>query len=325
MIQDYTVYIFLVHLSLAILLFFIINWIGKNSLSIGYVQMSLLVKDDEAPAYNFLIRVLSPVIYLIIISALFYKLELDGYVYNIYIVNGLYILIRLSLNLVKNRRLLINWLRQICYWVFIMISSLLVYKYLIETKENIIPDFATIANELWIIIALFTYQLFNNIRLSNDKTEKRKAKYILERYHKFEKRYGYLVRKQCDNNFLEILTYSIIIYEDFNRPSITRFIEQMSFFLTKKPHSLGIMQMTSNEYIDDYDSILLGIEKIRNDCEELKAQSELYLDSYHSYVIRHIAKKYNGGGPDYDSEIVNIFNYIEKYFYKDSSILLPTF
>ncbi len=45
-----------IQFCLGIVLFFLINWIGKHSYSIGYMQISIFVKTEEAPALNFLIR-----------------------------------------------------------------------------------------------------------------------------------------------------------------------------------------------------------------------------------------------------------------------------
>ena len=62
---------------LGIGLFFLINWIGKHSYSIGYIEISMFVKTEEAPALNFLIRVLTPVVYIIIVSTILYYFGLD--------------------------------------------------------------------------------------------------------------------------------------------------------------------------------------------------------------------------------------------------------
>jgi hypothetical protein len=79
--------IFIIQFTLGVILFFLINWIGKQSFSIGYMAISIFVKAEEAPALNFLIRVLTPIVYLIIISSILYSLNLDKYVTNIYLVN----------------------------------------------------------------------------------------------------------------------------------------------------------------------------------------------------------------------------------------------
>ena len=87
--------ILLTHIILGIGLFFLINWIGKHSYSIGYIEISIFVKTEEAPALNFLIRVLTPIVYIIIVSTTLYYFGLDKYVWNIYFVNIYYIDFRL--------------------------------------------------------------------------------------------------------------------------------------------------------------------------------------------------------------------------------------
>lgn len=281
--------------------------------------MSLLVKEDEAPAFNFLIRVLSPVVYLIITSALLYKFDLDIYVKNIYIVSILYLIIRFLVNMVTNRYLLMNWVRQFWYWSFIITLSIITYEYLIKTKQNIIPDFTTIANELWIIIFLFIYQLFNNIRLSNDKTKKRKERYISSRYAKFKKKYNDEIHRYFNNDQYEALTYSIMIYEDFNRPSFVRIFEYISFIVTRKPHSLGIMQFTTNEYINNSKSILLAMNKIKSDCNEIiTAHEPDFYQSYECALVYNIAEKYNSG-KEYATEVRAIYDYLIETAYRGTT------
>lgn len=108
--------------------FFLINWIGKHSYSIGYMEISIFVKTEEAPALNFLIRVLTPIVYIIIVSTTLYHFGLDKFVCNVYLVNIYYILFRLIFNLATNRRLLLNLYRQFLYWIAIVVISLYLWK-----------------------------------------------------------------------------------------------------------------------------------------------------------------------------------------------------
>ena len=147
--------ILLVQIVLGIGLFFLINWLGKHSYSIGYMEISIFVKTEEAPALNFLIRVLTPIVYIIIMSTILYYFKLDKYVWNIYLINVYYILFRLLFNLITNRGLLLNWYRQFLYWIAILVISYFTYEKLIKVKANILPDFTTVSNELWIIILIF--------------------------------------------------------------------------------------------------------------------------------------------------------------------------
>lgn len=310
--------IIIVHFLLGIGLFFIINWIGKHSYSIGYMEISIFVKTEEAPALNFLIRVLTPIVYLIIISTVLYYFGFDRFVANIFLVNIYYILFRLFFNLLTNRVLLLNWYRQFIYWVAIAIISYFTYEKIIKVKTNILPDFTTVSNELWIIILIFIFQVTNNIRLSKDATQRRKQNYLKSRFYFFNNLYGSLVKEITKNEILEALTYSIMIYEDFNRPKIARLVENTKFRLTKKQHSLGIMQVTSDRLITDEESVVMGTNKIVKAHNKYLEKTSLQEYNYYEWgIIRDIIADYNGG-QSYADEVLRLFSIIKETFYKDS-------
>lgn len=112
----YSFSIFLIQSIFALILFFLMNWVGAKSISIGYTTMGLEVKDDETPAFNFLLRVLGPVIYIIIIGVVLQSLDLAQYVNELYLITIYYWIIRLLYLIISNRLKLINWIRQVFYW-----------------------------------------------------------------------------------------------------------------------------------------------------------------------------------------------------------------
>lgn len=252
----------ILHFILGITLFFLMNWVGKHSYSVGYLEISMFLKVEEAPAFNFLFRIISPIVFLFITSAILYKIGLDRFVNNIYFISIYYIIFRLGFNLITNRGLLMNWYRQGLYWISISIVSYFSYTEIIYKKENILPDFESFSNELWIIILVFLFHTFNQIRLSSDKTIQRKDNYLNKRLSYFESRYSNQVLDKLSNDKLRSIAYAIMIYEDFNRPRIIRIIENFNFLITKKPHSLGLMQVKTNDLIDDDESVKLGLEKL---------------------------------------------------------------
>jgi hypothetical protein len=311
--------IFLVQILLGIGLFFLINWIGKHSYSIGYMEISIFVKTDEAPALNFLIRVLTPVVYTIIVSTILYYFELDRYVWNIFLVNIYYIVFRLLFNLLTNRGLLLNWYRQFLYWAAIVVISYFTYEKLIKVKTNILPDFTTIANELWIIILIFVFQVTNNIRLSEERTIKRKKNYLKTRYNYFKKLYGKQIKEITQNEVLEAITFAILIYEDFNRPKLVRIIENIKFRLTKKPHTLGVMQVTTSKLLTDIESVTLGTTKIVDAHKTyLQKPIEEYQDNYELFAMSEIISQYNTG-TSYINEVSELAHSIKEEFYKETN------
>jgi len=279
--------------------------------------ISIFVKTEEAPALNFLIRVLTPIVYIIIVSTILYYYHFDKYVANIYLVCVYYIIFRLCFNLFTNRGLLINWYRQYLYWGAIIIISYFTYDKLIRVKTNILPDFTSFANELWIIILIFVFQVSNNIRLSQDGAIKRKQKYLKSRLNHLKTLYGKTIKEATQNEALEIVVYAILIYEDFNRPKVVRIIENIKQRLTKKPHTLGVMQVRSDKIISDLQSVKLGTKKIveiyQNYLDRLKTENCAFYE-YSAYV--EIISNYNGGS-SYHSEITDLISTIRESFYKN--------
>lgn len=316
--------IIVVQIFLGIILFFIINWIGKHSYSIGYMEISIFVKTEEAPALNFLIRVLTPIVYITIVSALLYYLNFDKFVQNIYLVNIYYIIFRLLFNLITNRGLLLNWPRQFLYWMAIIVISFFTYDKIIKYKMNILPDFTTLSNELWIIILIFIFHITNNIRLSHEASEKRKDNYLKNRYNFFYNKYGDLIKSLTNNEILESIVYAVLIYEDFNRPKIARYIEEIRFRITKKPHTLGVMQVKSDKLISDTESVKLGTLKLITTYKQILESALQTNEQLYEYDVRQsIITDYNFDY-NYYSEVDDLSEIIKKTFYnKTKDSLIP--
>lgn len=319
---QYGIDAFFIHFGLAVLLFFIVNWIGKKTVSVGYVQLSLLVKDDGTPAFNFLLRILSPVVYLILVAALLQNVGGSKYLYCIYNITIFYWLVRLIIQLGLNRGRLLNWTRQVFYWSISIGLSLWVYS-IIEKVDEILPSPGALLEQFWILVILFLYSVFNNVRLSNAKSQQRKDEYIDRHYAKFASKYNDLIVDFFHNNIYEALTYSIMINEDFNRPKVVRAFEYISFWLTGKEHSLGIMQFKTTKYINDLQSLELAMHKIKLDSIKMVQNENYYIDGKYqewkeSSTVREVALKYNHD-LNYAYEVQVVFDYLRDTVYKDTA------
>lgn len=325
-----------VQIALGIFLFYILNWVGKHSYSIGYMQISMFVQNEEAPAFNFIFRILAPIVYLFISSSLLYSLKFDQYVSEFYFVSIYYCGFRVLFSLVTNRALLINWTKQFIYWIAIIGISYFSWDKIISKKENILPDFTTISNELWIIILIFLFQTINKLDISNKRTHKRKARYLKSRLLHFQHLYGKLIDDKVTNDKLKLLIYSIIIYEDFNRPKVVRWIERISFLIRKKKHTLGVMQVQTDKLLNDYESVKKGIKKIslsyHNSLKgrEKEIQQISENDMSEAWYIENgletdIIKDYNADDP-YIQEIQDLMCLLSEYTETNvKSYLLPNY
>lgn len=336
----------LVHLILAVLLFFIVNWIGRNSIFVGYQQLSVVFEENSAPAFNFLFKVLAPTVYLILCVALFQSVEFNVLTRRCYLIVVYYWAIRFVWNLLANRWILFDWGQMPIYWIVSIGLSLWIYKN-IENVNSILPKREDFISEMWLLIIAFVYTVVNKMNIGKSRAIRRKDAYIKSQYEKFKTKYDSIIHPFFSNPFYEVLTYAIMIYEDFNRPFMIRIIEYANFFLTQKPHTLGIMQVKTEEYINSKESVALAVRKIALDNNEyLNARlnnpesgdnmeeeviqtvvenSEAVINSvirelpniYRYELISHICDSYNGGDPKYSDQISEIFSKIEELFYTD--------
>jgi hypothetical protein len=197
------------------------------------------------------------------------------------------------------------------------------YEKIIITKKNLLPDFSNLANELWIVIIIFIYQIVNKIDSSNESTIIRKENYLHSKYRNFQKKYGEIINS-LENKKLIALAYSILIYENFNRPYFVRIVENTLFLVTSRPHTLGVMQVYSSRLINDEESVLLGIKKIQRDYNEMVANpKEEYIDkreysSSEHWILDDLIAKYNGGSK-YRQGVVELMNIIEERYYENNT------
>jgi hypothetical protein len=308
--------IVILHFTLSIFLFFIINWLGKKSSFVGYVEFSNFSDKLESPIFNLAFRVVSPIVYLIIISALLYSFHLDRFVTKSYFIVIFYFLIRWVMIYLLNRNQLTNWWRQLLIGGLAICLAYILYAKLIVFKKSILPDPGELANELWIIIILFIYNLLNKLNFPSQQMFTRNNNYIDRQYDKFKNKFEIEIDKIIINPKLKCLTYAILIYEDFNRPKIVRIFEYISFFLTKKPHSLGVMQFYTTKYITSIESVRLGTAKIKAKYEELKGKKQ-----YDWEIRNEIITDYNGGS-EYLHEVTSIEEKLSNLVFNDPSYKL---
>ncbi|WP_296150564.1 hypothetical protein [uncultured Flavobacterium sp.] len=319
--------ILILHILSSILLFFIINIIGKYApTDFKYYQISTFSQTDEAPAFNFLFRILTPVVFIILLSSALYYFGQDYLVKDIYYISIYYVLFRAVFSIITSRTYLVNWKKQFLYAISTILITYLVYDKLISKRENLLPDFSNIANELWIIILLFLYSLLNKIDSRSDSAEKRKLLYIKKNLTSLEKKYSLTIDAQVQSKRLKHIIYAIIIHENFNRPKIFRLAENLKRYISKEELTLGIMQVKSNKNISDKESIEMGIDKLLIEFKNLKInfqaeylkldennRTNSYLDRQYQFAL---IRSHNHCD-DYSYEVLLLADYINEKFYGD--------
>jgi len=171
----------LVQVLLAVVLFFVANWLGGHSISSGYHLMSLLETVDEAPVFNFVFRVATPLVYIAITAALLYGLGFDRYVQNYYAVVVYYVLIRWLYNIAVGRARLLNWLLQLGTAAFTIACAYFLDRKVLSIRETLLPDPRGLNSNLWILIIIYVFTVLNRIPVTQAGAVKRRRGYIIHR------------------------------------------------------------------------------------------------------------------------------------------------
>lgn len=307
--SQYTWWIALVQVLTAYVIFRITNIIGGHTPEDkGYMSLSLITEKETMPAFNMAFKVLTPLVQFILIVAVAQKTDnLKCLLSNCYMIMTYYWLIRTMYYCLFGYRKLTNWGVVIGYFTTTLFLAVIVYYYM-DKVGSILPSIEALRDQLWILIALFVYELINKLQINRKATKNRKSTYILAKYKEFQYRYNIIVRNKCRKPIEEVIVYAIMIVENFNRPPIIRFVEYVSFYVTHKEMSLGVMQVKTTKFIDNNESVIRGCEIIQHLIEE-----ELNKGKEHTSLntlVHSVAEKYSGGDADYAYEVEDIVDII---------------
>ena len=234
------------------------------------------------------------IIYIIIISHITTKYGLLPNCNTIFLIPILELIIRIFItNYITDTNYLISNYNKVKYFLIIITSYLINTKYLDEV-EDIIPSGKEVRLLVWIIILLYIYNFlkenFSKLNLKKEEVEFNKnSEYIVTNYARFKNKY----HKNITKFKLEDLLYSIMIYENYNRPQLARKVDDFKYKLNNKKRKYGIMQVYSNYPIDDIKSIKISMKKLakidanlnKKDTSKIKSILDKY---YHSSKITNI-------------------------------------
>ncbi len=288
----------------------------------GYMQLSLGIQEDTAPAFNYLFKILAPVVYIVLLALLFQVLKLPQFCEKLYLVVIYYWTFRLIAVAFLGHLSLLNWGDQVLYWG-ISIGLAVWVNSLIDKLETILPSPESLVDELWLLIFMFIYSIANKLQYSRAATIRRKQNYIDRKYREFHMRFGEQVESKFKGDFLRALTFSIMIYENYNRPTSARFLERVFFKKSSRKHTFGIMQVMSDHILTDDESLDLAMIKIEHDCHlafrkrfEREEEEGDSIPVYFGYIICEVAGSYNHG-EGYVGEVNNIFDRLAETTYKN--------
>lgn len=253
-------------LALAVLLFLIVNWIGRHAVSFGYSSTTLFEDPEESFALNFLLRTLPPAVFIIILSACAVasgndELRLQSYWIAVY-----YYIIRAAYFPIFGLQRLISWSRFFFHSLIGIMGAAAAFKFLVLPKKSLLPDLETAGNELWLALLVFLYAVGNNVVLSDSRAASRRNSYVRYNYESARERFGSMIDEKVEEDLLKLIVYAIIVFENYCRPPFVRAVERT--WPSKNGRTTGIMQVASSKPLSDEASVRRGLEILSESWEE---------------------------------------------------------
>jgi hypothetical protein len=197
---------------------------------------------------------------------------------------------------------------------------------IIQYRDLLFPKYEDIANNIWILVALFIYSTLNNLSFDGGRSIRRKNQYLYSSYGDYKHQYHSIVSELTQDRLVESIAYSIMIYEGFNRPSVARMFEHLLFPMWSK--TLGPMQIKTERRISDEDSVRIGVAKVISGYQDALKQGEEIAkskgmnfepeknSSHRRFALLRVAAAYNKDDT-YATEIEGVHEILSKEFYKE--------
>lgn len=281
-------------------------------ISIRYSTFKFTDKDEKFCGLNILLKIFFPIIYIIILSGIFYNIQHEELVKNIYMITVFYYVIRwIYISFILNRKELHDWKSEFIICLIGVCFNVFLYNIFITKTNQIFISIDELRDGIWIGIITFFFVLIRNYiykyaQTDAVKTEKRKENYILKKYKYFKNKYNHIIN--TDNKELEAIVYGIMIYENYNRPAFYRIFEYIKC-LVKGQATLGVMQVKSTKLISNETSVKKGYSIIKDEYKKTMAETEA-IESEVYGQIKKIISTYNVGR-NYTEEVIYIIEVIK--------------
>ncbi len=234
------------------------------------IFLFLLMNLKEIKNLNRIDNIIIPNIYLILVSSLLPKLK--NYVILILFfyltIDFIFVFLITKRGLFKNLKV---------YYqdrILVLILGLLSYQFFLLKVTYAFVDMDVFKNFIWVLILIYGYQKLNVKSIKLDSLEEQMQEddfqeFVVVLYAKLKNKYGYLIKSDSK---IEEMLYSFMIYETYLKSN--HFVLYLKKKYINKEHSYGIMQVESNEKINDEESIVLMKEKLESKLSKLKRSKD---------------------------------------------------
>lgn len=292
------------HAVLGLLILVVSGRLGRllSTYRSDYQPIASLFDFERSTGFNAIYRILFAPLSIVVASIVLFLVGGDYYVANIWAASVWFFLLQTLMLIALVRWRLVDKRK---YFVFhgmsIALSVYLYFQLIQKGIDSLLPDEANLRTDLWLIVALFLYGIYRSIPENQRLSDRRKAHYAFSRAKKFQRKYR--VELQPYDESLRRAILAIMVYEDFNRPKLARWLEHMTDARTQ-----SILQLRGVN--DDATAITQTAQRLRP-----------FLDKYVELQDKPIYEReqalaaafstHNPGDYSYREEVLRIFRWIE--------------
>jgi hypothetical protein len=267
-----------------------------------YQPIASLFNVENRVGFNTVYRVAIAPLCIVLLSIAFYWLQLPSLIEGLWTVAVWLAIWQLVLLLSIRRWALTNKLQfLILHAVSIAISYYLYTSLIVKGVDHLLPDEANLRTDLWILIVAFCYGVLRNKSFKPAVPSDRKMAYIAARARTFRKRF----KRQLDaySDILQDALVALMIYEDFNRPMLVRWIEDLT-----RAETRGILQTRNFE--SDSKSVQTVAEEMSRLWEVQPIQSGP--DFYDRQGMESTFRRHNPEDHTYGEQVLKIFDQLRE-------------
>jgi hypothetical protein len=179
------------------------------------------------------------------------------------------------------------------------------------------PNISGVIDNLWSalfvsVLIVFYLDATNQTRNTFDNDKKNQHdNYVVEAYNKIKQKYEETILTSCKKTDCSVpLLYSILIYENMNRPTFARKLENSIVRLTHLELTVGIAQIKSLTPLTDEKSIEIASAKLKKTRRLVQECFEHFTNDYSS--LESMLQTYNGSST-YSEPIIQILLIMKSY------------
>ena len=256
-----------------------------------FIMMEVIKKKTKEDSLIYLF----PNIYIILVASIFNSLK--NYTLIILILYLLFDIINTYILSQKE-----SLIEDSIYFKNILITfiiGLIIYNFYLLPVDNAFFNIDEFKNFIWVLVILYLYQLFKNSNIKDKKIiknnyDKHFKEYVILNYAKFKNRYSYLIKVK--NKDIENVLYSMLIYESLVNSGLSKYLKRIRNRINQV-NIYGIMNVNSNHFITDEESIVIVKDKLvkkyhhlKKDINTLELIKVKYQDKESIFEINKILK-----------------------------------